>query len=169
QLAVIRQDEVRLVADEQAIADVDAQPGPHVDLGEQRRRVDDHAVADDAGDAVVQDAGRDEVQDVLLAAHVDGVAGVVTALIAGHHVEPRRHQIDDLALAFIAPLGAQHCDVHEAPILAARVWQPAAKVPRHPTSAARLARASRGGAKSRKKLSRVDVDINAAATYLTTL
>jgi hypothetical protein len=117
---VIRQDQVRLVADDQAVADVDAEPGQHVDFGEQRRRVDDDAVADDASDAVVQDARGDEMQDVLLPAHVDRVAGVVAALIAGHHVEARRHQIDDLALAFIAPLGAQHCDVHEAPILAAR-------------------------------------------------
>ena len=36
ELAVIRQDQVRLVADEQAIADVDAEPGQLVDLGEQR-------------------------------------------------------------------------------------------------------------------------------------
>ena len=113
ELAVVRQDQVRLVADEQAAADVDAEPGQLVHLREQRRRIDDHAVADDAGDAVVQDAGRDEVQDELLAAHVDRVAGVVAALVARHDVEARRQQIDDLALAFIAPLGAQHCDVHE--------------------------------------------------------
>ena len=52
-----------------------------VDLGEQRLRIDDHAVADDAGDAGMQDAGRNQPQDELLAVDVDGVPGVVSALI----------------------------------------------------------------------------------------
>ena len=51
ELAVIRQDQVRLVADEQPVADVDAGRGQLVDLGEQRLRIDHDAVADDAGDA----------------------------------------------------------------------------------------------------------------------
>ena len=83
-----------------------------VDLREQRLRIDDHAVADDAGDAVVQDAGRDQVQDELLAADVDRVAGVVPALVARHAREVRRQQVDDLALAFVAPLRAENGDVH---------------------------------------------------------
>jgi hypothetical protein len=29
----------------------------------------------------------------------------------------RRQQIDDLALAFVTPLGAEHCDVHNRCIL----------------------------------------------------
>ena len=57
--------------------------GQLVDLGEQRLRIDDDAVADDAGDAVVQDARRDQVQHELLAVDVDRVAGVVPALVAG--------------------------------------------------------------------------------------
>ena len=48
ELAVVRQDEVRLVADDQPVADRDAGGRELVDLGEQRLRVDDHAVADDA-------------------------------------------------------------------------------------------------------------------------
>ena len=55
EVAVIRQDEVRLVADEDAVGDVDAVLGQLVDLGEQRLRIDDDAVADDADDA--RDAG----------------------------------------------------------------------------------------------------------------
>ena len=50
ELAVIRQDEVRLVADDQPVADVDAGLRELVDLGEQRLGIDDDAVADDAGD-----------------------------------------------------------------------------------------------------------------------
>ena len=63
-LAVIRQDEVRLVADDQAIADV-TPAAQLVDLREQRVRIDDDAVADDAGDTLVQDARRQQTQHEL--------------------------------------------------------------------------------------------------------
>ena len=42
---------------------------------------------------------------------VDGVAGVVAALIARDGREVRREHVDDLALAFVAPLRAEHGDV----------------------------------------------------------
>ena len=83
-----------------------------VDLGEQRLRIDHDAVADDAGDAGMQDAGRDQTEDELGAVHVDGVPGVVTALIARDDVEARRQQVDDFALAFVAPLRAKHSEIH---------------------------------------------------------
>ena len=70
ELAVIRQDQVRLVADEQPVADLDAVLRQLVDLREERLRIDDDAVADDADDAGMQDAGRDQVQDELRAADV---------------------------------------------------------------------------------------------------
>src|SRR5438105_12898304 len=41
------------------------------------------------------------------------MAGVVTALIAHDDVEALGEQIDDLAFALIAPLGADDCDNHE--------------------------------------------------------
>ncbi len=113
EIAVIRQDEVRLVADDEAAVDVDAVPGQLVDLGEERLRIDDDAVADDAGDAGMQDARRDQPQDELRAVDVDGVAGVVSALVPRDDREMRRQQIDDLALAFIAPLRAENCEIHE--------------------------------------------------------
>ena len=95
--------------------------GQLVDLGEQRLRIDDHAVADDADDAVVQDAGRDQVQHELLAVHVHGVAGVVAALIARDDREVRRQQVDDLALAFVAPLRAENRDVHSLLLYSTRL------------------------------------------------
>ena len=67
ELAVVRQDDVRLLADEQPPVDLDAHPRQLVDLLEQRLRIDDDAVADDAGDAGMQDAGRDQMQDELRA------------------------------------------------------------------------------------------------------
>ena len=112
QLAVIRQNQVRLVADEQPVADVDPESRQLLDLGEQRLRIDDHAVADDAHDALVQDARRNEVQDELLAADIHRVPRVVAALIASDDREMRGHQIDDLAFAFVTPLRAENHDVH---------------------------------------------------------
>src|SRR5262249_13834722 len=81
-------------------------------LGEQRLRIDDHAVADDAGDAGEEDAGGHEPQDELRAVDVDGVPGVVAALVAGHDRELRRQQIDNLALAFVTPLRTEDCQIH---------------------------------------------------------
>ena len=62
--------------------------------------------------AGVQDAGRQQAQHELAAVGVHGVPGVVSALIARHDRKMRRQQIDDLALAFVAPLRAEHGDVH---------------------------------------------------------
>ena len=116
ELAVVRQDEVRLLADEQPVADLDAERRQRVDLGEQRLRIDDDAVADDAEHAVVEDARRDQVQDELPAVDVDGVPGVVAALIARDDAEMGRQQIDDLALAFIP-----HCAPRTAMFMATTV------------------------------------------------
>src|SRR5439155_7597147 len=104
---------VRFVADENAIADVDAILGQLVHLGKQRRRIDDDAVADDARDARVQDARRNQPQNELRAVHEHGVARVVSALIARDDREMRREEIDDLAFPFVAPLRAQHNEIHK--------------------------------------------------------
>ena len=44
-----------------------------------------------------------------------GVAGVVAAVVAGHDLDPRGEQVDDLPLAFVAPLGAGDHDVGHVP------------------------------------------------------
>ena len=46
----------------------------------------------------------------MLVAELDGVAGVVAALVAGHEVEGRGDQVDDLPLPFVAPLAADDGD-----------------------------------------------------------
>ena len=62
----------------------------------------------------MEDAGRDQMEDEALLAHLDGVAGVVAAVVAGHDLDLLREQVHDLALAFVAPLGADHHDVWHA-------------------------------------------------------
>jgi hypothetical protein len=103
---------VGLVADDEPIADRDAGLRQLVDLGEQRLRIDDHPVADDAADAGVQDARGQQPEHELAPVRIHGVPGVVAALIARHNRKVRRQQVDDLSLAFVAPLRAQDCDVH---------------------------------------------------------
>ena len=114
QIAVIRKDEMRLVADKQAIADVDPVLGELVDLRKERLRVHDDAVADDARDPGVKNAGGNQAEDEFRAVHVDRVAGIVSALIPRDDVELRREQIDDFSFAFVAPLGAEHCEIHRS-------------------------------------------------------
>ena len=55
---------------------------------------------------------RNQPEHELRAVDVHGVAGVVPALIAGDDIEARRQEIDDLALAFVAPLRAKHGQIH---------------------------------------------------------
>ena len=44
------------------------------------------------------------------------MAGVVASLITNDNVEPLGEQIDNLAFAFIAPLGADHRDDHRSEV-----------------------------------------------------
>ncbi len=75
------------------------------DLRQQGVGGEHHAVANVAGDAGAEDPGRDQVQNGLLAADDQGVAGVVPALEAHDAVRPLGEQVDDLALALVTPLG----------------------------------------------------------------
>jgi hypothetical protein len=69
---------------------------------------DHHAVADQAQRVFTQDTRRNQVQHGLLAIDDQRVAGIVAALEAHDSADFLGEQIDDLALAFIAPLGTQH-------------------------------------------------------------
>jgi len=71
---------------------------------------DHHAVADQAQRVFTQDARRNQVQHGLLAIDDQRVAGVVAALETHNGTDFLGEQIDDLALAFIAPLGTKHYD-----------------------------------------------------------
>jgi adenylosuccinate synthase len=85
-----------------------------VDLVVEHPRIDDHAVADHARLARVEDPARDQVEGPLAPVAHDRVPGVVAALEAHDHVGALGKQIDDLALAFVAPLGAHYDDARHA-------------------------------------------------------
>ena len=118
QLAVERQDQGAVGGDlERPGGDVDALAGQPVDLLGQRPGVDDHAVADHRQLARPDDARRQQAELVDGAVDDQRVAGVVAALEAHHHVGAFRQPVDDLALAFVAPLGAYHHHIGHGVVL----------------------------------------------------
>ena len=84
------------------------------DLVEQRMRIEHHAVADDRQLARPHDARRQQRQLVGGAVDDQRVAGIVAALEADDDVGLLGQPVDDLAFAFVAPLGADHDNIrHE--------------------------------------------------------
>ena len=93
---------------------------------------------DDRRDARGQDAGGQQVQRVLLVADDDGVAGVVAAVELDDVVDAAAEQVGRLALALVAPLGADDDDGgHGCPIL----WW----MGPHPGAPRSAGKAERGG------------------------
>ena len=109
---VVRQDQRAGFRDAQARHDAgDAGGLELVHLLDQGLRRNHDAVADEAVDVLAQDARGNEVQHGLLAADDERVPGVVPALEAHDALCPIGQPIDDLALALVAPLGADDDDV----------------------------------------------------------
>ena len=96
--------------DAQAREHVHAGVDQRLRLAEQRFQRQHHAVADEALHVLVQDSRRDQRQHGLLAADDQRVAGVVSALETRHRGGALGEQVDDLALALVAPLGADDDD-----------------------------------------------------------
>jgi hypothetical protein len=101
---VIREDEVRAVADVEPPLDVHAVPHELVDLGEERVRIEDDAVADRAADARMEDPARDLVEHERLLADVHRVAGVGAPLVAHDPVGVLGEHVDQLPLPLVTPL-----------------------------------------------------------------
>ena len=104
QLLVVGHDQVG-VARQTHRAAVDAPGLQGVHLRDEDPRVDHHAVADHRGDVVVEHPAGDQLQGEGLAADHEGVAGVVAALVADHHVHLGSDEVGELALPLVAPLG----------------------------------------------------------------
>ena len=109
ELAMQRQNERGVLRDLQALrGDVDALRLQALDLVHQMPRIEHHAVADDAELARPHHAGRQQRQLVGDAVDDERMAGIVAALEAHDDVGALRKPVDDLALALVAPLGADH-------------------------------------------------------------
>ena len=111
QIAVDRQDEAGVVGQHQQVrGDRYALRTQRGDLLDQVPGIDHHAIADDRQFAL-HHAGGQQAELIGLIAHHQGVAGVVAALEADHHIRTVGQPVDQLALALIAPLGADHGDI----------------------------------------------------------
>src|SRR6185369_17136052 len=70
-----------------------------------------------AGNPRMQNPRRQQPEHELAAIGVHGVTGVVSTLVARHDREMRCQEVDDLSLALVSPLRAEHGDVHTCSIL----------------------------------------------------
>ena len=106
--AVVGQDDLGAVGDEELLVDCDAELAQLGHFAEEGDGIEHHAVADDAFAARAQHAAGNELQHEFLPANDDGVAGVVAARVTRHGAEPLAQHVHNLAFALVAPLGAQH-------------------------------------------------------------
>jgi hypothetical protein len=106
---VVRGDEVCVGGNPQ-LGGVRAAGFEAVDLLEKCLEVDDAAVADDGDGVGAEDAGRKELELILLTAHDDGVPGVVAAVRLHYVVDAAAKQVGGLTFSFVAPLGSDDHD-----------------------------------------------------------
>ena len=81
------------------------------------------AIADQAADAVAENAGRNQVQDSFLTADDQCMSGIVAALEAHHRRRTVGEKIDYFTLALVTPLGADDDDIlaHRYPVIPGRL------------------------------------------------
>ena len=79
----------------------------------QMLEVDHHTGAQHAGHLRVQDAGGQQVQDELALLGHNGMAGIVATLIARNDIGIFGQQVDDAALALIAPVDSSNSGQHK--------------------------------------------------------
>jgi hypothetical protein len=105
---VIGQNHLRPVRHKKPLSTATPSPRSFRHFLQERNRIQHHAVPDDALAGGPQHAAGNELQDKLLPANNDRVPGVVPARIARHSAEALAQHVHNLALAFVAPLGAKH-------------------------------------------------------------
>ena len=109
QFAMQRQDQRRVLGDAQIVRrHRDALFAERGDFVDQRLRIDHHAVADDGQLAAAHHAGGQQRQLVGDAVDHQCVAGIMAALEADDDIGLLGQPVDDLALAFVAPLGPDY-------------------------------------------------------------
>jgi len=103
---MVRQYKVSPVADHQASVHTHTVCLNGFNLTQQSFGINYDPVSDDRGLVLPHDACGEKLEDILLAANVDGMARIRAALVSSHDVKVLGQSIDDFALAFVAPLSA---------------------------------------------------------------
>ena len=88
-----------------------------LDLLDEMIGIEDDAIADDRQFPRPNNAGRKQRKFVSLAVDHERMAGVMAALETHHDVGADRQPIDDLALSFVAPLGADNDNIGQRRLL----------------------------------------------------
>src|SRR5947209_3614545 len=104
---VVRHHDMRPVADAQVLLRV-AVPARLLELLQELRRIDYHAVPDHVHGALSENARRQQMKRIQLLAHLDRVARVRAALEPHDDVGAIGKVVDDLPLAFVPKLGSYH-------------------------------------------------------------
>jgi len=105
--AVVGEDDLGAVGDEELVVDGEASFAELAYLVEESRGVQHDSVADDAFAAGTEDAAGNKLQNELPTVNDDGVAGVMAASVSSDNGKLFREDVDDLAFTFIAPLGSE--------------------------------------------------------------
>ncbi len=108
---VIRQNEGAGFTNFQSLAGRNAALFQHIELLEQRLGGEHHTITDETLDTLMQNPGRDQVQNRLLAIYYQGMPCIVPALKANHGMDLLGKKVNHLALALITPLGADNDNV----------------------------------------------------------
>ena len=120
---VIREDQMRVAADLQ-LRGIDTLALEHVEFGDEHARVDHHSIADDRRDVRVENAAGHQLQLEGLAIDHEGVARVVTALIADDEMLIAGEQVGELALPLVTPLGSDDDGCWHGGLLDGTAWEP---------------------------------------------
>ncbi len=103
--AMVGQDHMRAIADEQAAIDLYAGLAQGRDFLEEGHGIEHNAVADHAAASDAQHAAGHQLQDEFLAIDDDGMAGIVSSGIARHDGDLFGEDVDDLAPCPHRPTG----------------------------------------------------------------
>src|SRR3954468_6736925 len=95
--AVIGKNHMGALADKEIPINLHAGISESRNFFEERNRIENNAVPDDAAAAFAQHPARNQLQDKSLAVYDDGVAGVVSACITGNDGEFLRQHVNDFA------------------------------------------------------------------------
>ena len=103
---MVGQNHMGAVGNEKMAVDLHPRIAQAACLFQEGDRIEHHAIANHAAATGAQHAAGHKLQNKFLAVDDDGVAGIVSAGIAGDHRKVLRQNVDDLPFALVAPLGA---------------------------------------------------------------
>ena len=105
---MIRHYQVRAFAQEKIFSYINPAFYQPVHFFNQGFRLNNHSVADYAGLPFMKNSGGDDMKNKFFIVYYNGVACIVASLIPRNRIGFFREHINNLSLAFIAPLGANY-------------------------------------------------------------